>query len=399
MPLITCTRRYENAALVFAYGAVTINLTRTSWHLQGDVATQMKHLLQKAWTAHRLVDVDGLHHGSSRIFDRMHVSLKRIATCIFMEISLMAFKCHDRAFAILREAISMLQMLKIGKHTRNDTELPHFEVARRQRLYWEAYIHERFLSMVTGFRTALEPLSSGYPFPDDSIPANIDLGWSRLIKLFNTMDQDFLAYHHQPNDGGSNVPPMPASWIESKQAELDNDEHNASQDEKALIAAGKGGLTEFQHADLFVTRLWMRTLIWELALQRNLLSTALRPNAHEGLSVHYPTLRLSSQLRNLVSRLGSVASIGTHGSGILQKLFDITTTIANVLNLPFGDGQTQEDFRMQMEDFFFLVQFLFQFERIDRSQRHYLRLELEKLQGRYFAVVDFGGLAATSPDE
>jgi hypothetical protein len=428
---------HQDAALVYGFAAVTVNLSQTSsWTLvNGDVAAQVHDLMQRSLVAHRLADL-GPGPGPARRLGELSITVKRVMTCIFLEITMMAFRLFQRSFVILREAISLVQSFKVYRYTaedhNNDATNDHHdssaprrasctttitlgraEVARRQRLYWECFIHERFVNIMSGCPSVLPPLSSGLPLQDTTIPPHVDLGFRHLISLFCVMDDSFLSHWNAQQDPGRPVPEaMTALWIESKQAELDrNEAETTAEDERLRVTAAAAsisqnadiasarvaGLTELQHADIFVTRLWLRTLVWQLALSNGLLRSAPPQTAHQGLSLHFPAHRLSAQLRGLVSRLGSVASIGTHGSGILQKLFEITTTVADVLALPPGQtpGEEGDDVRARIEDFLFLVSFLFRFERISREERDYMREKLEVLQQLYTGV-DFGSLAVSS---
>ncbi|KAJ4865340.1 hypothetical protein T069G_01870 [Trichoderma breve] len=139
----------------------------------------------------------------------------------------------------------------------------------------------------------------------------------------------------------------------------------------------------------------MRTLLWQFGLTHRFLRSVPSQNIHEGLSIHFPAHRLSVQLRALVSRLENVSTIVTHGIGILQKIFEITSTAADVLALPVGYGQTQEEISSRIEDFAFLVKFLFSFERAEKEQRDYLREKLEGLQQQY-PMVNFADMVGSS---
>jgi hypothetical protein len=380
----------EDAALAYAFAAVTANLTKTSWTLDGDLITLMTDLMQKSLESHRRADFG--FNDPSGMLSELPISVKRIMTCIFLEITMMAFKRFDRSFAILREAISMIHALKIHQYTGAEA-FGSYEVSRRQRLYWEAFIHERFMTAVAGYPSIMPPLRTGLPFFDDSIPSHIEAGFNRLIHMFRIMDQPFLSQWTSEHSSEPERPRFTVDWLEGKLTELDEDETRAAKDDEALRASGRAGLTELQHADVFITRVWMRTLVWQLALSQQMLSSSPPETSHEGLSLHFPVQQLSTQLRTLVSQLGSVASVGTHGSGILQKLFEITNTVADVMALPIW---TQEDIETRMEDFVYLVRFLFSFERIPKGQRSYLREKLAVLQQTY-TVVDFSELAKTSP--
>ncbi|KAM4061150.1 fungal zn(2)-Cys(6) binuclear cluster domain-containing protein [Hirsutella rhossiliensis] len=394
--IATMHSNFEDAALVHAFGAVTINLTQTSWTLHGDVAAQMTSLVHYSLWAHRKAEL-ARESDASGLQSELPITVKRIMTCIFNEISLMAFKRFDRSFAALREAIAMIQMLNVHQYTDGDTLLGPKEVSRRQRMYWEAYIHERFLCIVSGFPCIMVPLRTGLPITDSSVPSWVTLGFNRLIHLFGIMDGPLLTHWAAQHDPTELAPAVTARWIEIKQAELDQDEARAAEAAGDMTTGGHGALSELQHVDLFVTRLWLRTLVWQLALSHRLLRSAPPQNSHEGLSLHFPAQRLSAQLRSLVGRLGSISSVVNHGSGLLQKLFEITSTVADVLALPRATSQAPEEARARIEDFFFLVRFLFSFERTQKHQRDYLREKLEALQHVYGAI-DFGDIASASPN-
>lgn len=401
---------HEDAALVHAFGAVTINLTHTSWAIHGphgDVASQMTSLIQLSMNARSKADMCG-HTDGAYLRCEMPLTVKRVMAGIWNECSLMAFKRFDRSFASLRESICMLQMMNIHQYSE---KTPHGlslgEISRLQRMYWEAYIHERFVCIMSGLPCALIPLPTPLPLTDPSIPPYVTVGFNRLIRLFQLMDAPLLAHWTTQSSLTGNAPTITAEWIETKQAQLDADEAEtaeAARELELLARSSESGgsgdkgiiipLTEEQHADLFVTRLWLRTLVWQLALSHGLLRSAPPLNAHEGFSLHFPAARLSSQLRQLVSRLRDTTSIITHGSGILQKLFEITSSVADVLALPLRPGgqgttTTQEEGKARVEDFLFVVRFLFGFERAQKHHREYLLEKLETLRGMYTAV-DFG---------
>ncbi|KAL2189303.1 hypothetical protein L209DRAFT_752557 [Thermothelomyces heterothallicus CBS 203.75] len=384
---------YEDAALVHAFGAITLNLTQPSWNLHGNVASQMTLLVQHSLWAYRKADM-GKDTSADYLLNEMPLTVKRAMVGIWNECSLMAFRRFDRSFASLREAITMIQMLNIHRYSENNLcGLTRREVSRQQRMYWEAYIHERFLCVMSGYPCTMIPLRTGLPITDPDVPPHVTVGFNRLIRLFQIMDAPLLA--HWAAQDMPDAPTITAEWIEHKQAQLDADEAETAEAARDLAASGAGALSEEQHVDLFVTRLWLRTLVWQLALSHGLLRSAPPRDAHEGFSLHFPAQRLSAQLRGLVSRLRHTSSIITHGSGILQKLFEITSTVADVLALPRGPGQTQEEARARVEDFLFLVRFIFSFERTQKHHREYLLDKLNTLREMY-TVVDFGTLGRTS---
>jgi hypothetical protein len=147
-----------------------------------------------------------------------------------------------------------------------------------------------------------------------------------------------------------------------------------------MSTAGHAGFTELQRADLFITRLWLRTLLWQLALSQGLLRSGASDTTHEGLSLQFPASRLSIQLRSLVDRLDSIVSIATQGSGIIQKLFEIASTIADVLALPAGHHQAEDGLRSHVKDFLYVVNFLLDLGLMRENQKEYLREKYHMLQ-------------------
>lgn len=97
------------------------------------------------------------------------------------------------------------------------------------------------------------------------------------------------------------------------------------------------------------------------------------------LSLLFP-VRLSQQLRLQVTSMSREA-IEIHGSGIVQKLFEITDTIADVLiNIPAGN---LEETALRVDDFIFLLEFVFTFPTLDQTRRGILRSKLETLQSMF----------------
>ncbi|CAG5184518.1 uncharacterized protein ALTATR162_LOCUS10949 [Alternaria atra] len=383
---------FENAALVYAYAAATTFLSQTSDTLHGDVAMQLNELVQYSLEAHKRAEITLDDQG--RLDEKPAPTNKRIMTCIYLEIAMMAFKRFDRSFSILREAITMLQVRQVMMR---DRPAPPADFLAYQRLYREAWIHERFLTITSGYPSVLAPLVPARPAADPNTPMHIEAGFNRLIHLFSILDDTFLASWH----GHDNT--ITAGWIEAKQVQLDQDEIDAAEAERDLWNRGHTGLSERQHADLFITRLWLRTSLWQLALSNGFLRFAPSRDTHEGLSLLFPVQRLTTQLHSLVSRLDSIASISSQGSGILQKLFEVTSTIADVLAL--YPARNQEDggwvrggaattegggsgsgLDSHIEDFGYVARFLLSFEGVRETQKVYLREKLEMLHQSHVVV-------------
>ncbi|CAG1974743.1 unnamed protein product [Fusarium graminearum] len=364
----------EDAALVYAYAAVTTFLSQTADNSHGSVAAQISNLVYHSLEAHHRAGISS--HGPGRVDEGVSHSIKRIVTCIYLEISTMGLTRLDRSFSFIREAISLIQVMEVQQRTLPDPARTPYSMARFQQVYWEAYIHERFLTIADGYPSIMPPLHTNLSPTDASTPEHIRVGFNCLIELFLILDETFLAcwQSQRGSIGGLTV-----QWIENKQVQLDQAEMNAASAEARMSTAGHAGFTELQRADLFITRLWLRTLLWQLALSQGLLHSGSSDTTHEGLSLQFPASRLSIQLRSLVGRLDSIVSIATQGSGIIQKLFEIASTIADVLALPAGHD-AEDGLRSHVKDFLYVVNFLLELGLMRENQKEYLREKYHMLQ-------------------
>jgi hypothetical protein len=340
----------EATAFLYSLAAVTINLVRVED--KGSVV-EVQELISKA------IDM------RSPINLAFQPSVLKTVTDIFLQICLFGLQKPELGFFYLREAISMLHMLHID-NAEEMASLPPVERARRQRLYWQCFVHERFAALAIYKPTALLPLPSGLPDRDPSLPISIQQGWNAIIETFLLVDTEFVAYWI--GDCSS----CTCEWIELKHRALDDDTWQTN------VSA----LSAMQQADLVVTRQWLRTLTWQIAMSNMLLSSKAKDDA---LSLSLP-LRLSSQLRHFIERL-SHTSLGVHGSGILNKLFDITDAILDVvIHLPRQSELAPT--RERVDDVLFLKRFLFSFPRVEDLHKRILNEKLSKISELYPEIAE-----------
>lgn len=358
----TMTTDHEARAFVYAFGGCTLNLTRTGRRRTDDVVRKINHLVQEAIKARGLV------------MPNLHSSVPQCMTSLFLHNCLMTSRDCDTAFFYMRDAITLIQLLRIDNM--DETLLPP-ERARRQRLYWEAYIHERFLAILD-YRQAILPPLQNLPEDDPTIPIAIQEGFNQIIKLFKLFDAEFLQNWLGRQTNGPSITP---DWIEQKDKEL-------AVGEDGDLPQGFEVLTPMQRADLIVTRHWMRTLVWRLAMTNTLLSSG---SSKECLSLLFP-LRLSNQLGYQVTRIDK-EDIEIHGSGIVQKLFEIADTIADVvLHIPAHDlKETQR----RVADFEFWLNFVFTFSILDQARRNILNDKHKRIQEMFETVSAYSGSPST----
>jgi len=346
----------EAASFTYAFAAVTINLARTAF----DLREQISHLLTRALEHRELLGLENI----------TQPWLLRIMTSIFLEICFMGLRKTSLGFYYLRDAISLLQLLRISspEHT---CHLSVPERARLQRVYWECFIHERYTALSNYLPLILPPLPSGLPEHDPTLPPNIQSGWSLIIQTFLPVDTDFVRYWL--DDRSAATP----AWLESKHRQLQ------LSDSAWHVALAR--LSDMQQADLIITRQWLRTLLWQIALSSPVLLSS------EALSL---PLHLSSQLRLFLQRLGP-NSVSIHGSSILNKLFEITNAIADVvIHLP---DASRDETMARVDDILFLKDFIFGFERIEEQQKRILIDKFERMRERLPEMEEVRALVGTLP--
>jgi hypothetical protein len=342
----------EACSFLYAFAAVTINLTKTDpMQFAPDIKYQVGSMMDRCFE-----QMEPMHMNAEP-------SLLKVMRNIFAEICLMGLSKMDLGFFYLREAIAMLQILGVGNADPSFVDA-HPDKHKLIRAYWECFIHERYTALTDYKPTCLHQLSR-LPEHDPTIEPGIEQGWLNLIKTFLLVDEPFINYWV-----GDRML-VTADWIEAKHRELEDEqwEHEVHL------------LTQMQQADLIITRQWLRTLTWQMALSNILLSS--NPK-NESMSLTLP-LRLSSQLRQFLSGMRP-KDVGIHGTGILQKLFEITITIADVV-IHHPDA-TKEDMLLRADDVLFLKKFVLSFPRILDAHKEELSHRIEQMMAKYPEILD-----------
>ncbi|KAK0946404.1 hypothetical protein LTR29_002166 [Friedmanniomyces endolithicus] len=344
----------EARAFVYGLVAVSINLTHSLRTTEASPGLPCDPSVQVAQWASRALEA------MSPILLENDVTVRRITTVLFLHVCLMGLRRHVLAFYYLRQAVSMVQMLRVDDASAIMASAGSSEQARRERLYWEVFVHERFYSISEQRTVLLLPLTR-LPDLDDRFPYSVHHGFVQIIRLFLLIDSDFLAKWFATFHGVQDVTP---DWIRAKHAEIDAE--SAGNDEEVT------GLSEMQQADLVITKHWLRMLVWQIAMSKCLLSSEA---SERHMSLLFP-VRISARLRKLLTDISKQA-IEVHGSGIQQKLFELTDTIGNViLTVP---AASLEETRQRVGDFKFLYELWVSLPRPNILQKELLQSKLEKL--------------------
>ncbi|OIW24784.1 RING-3 protein [Coniochaeta ligniaria NRRL 30616] len=240
-------------------------------------------------------------------------SLTSVQTSFFLFSAFFCLGNDNSAWFYLREAITLLQLLRLDEESTYSLSLADNVVLSvySRRMFWVLFITERAYALqrhrALTLRKSIElpPLDSG---PESHIlPGFLD-----LISLFQHFDNDFFAIWNQ----SSMTYATSAEFLVRLQNVL------------AYSLPSTAGCTESQLADLLVSREWLKTMVWQLCVSRTLLSSS---SNEESMSLRYP-VKIARDVV-LVSRLLPLKAFEANGVGILEKVFDIGCSLADVLCL------------------------------------------------------------------
>lgn len=346
------TNQLSNA-LVHSLAAMTIKMTRSNF----DDAEGASKLSEALYT--RAVQLRGPVMPDHQVTVGSIMIPLIAATCLYAN-----YYNLDMAFYYFREAVTGLQVLYgTGIGPSRKGQLTSADRSQIQRLHWVLFVHERHQSLAAQSSALMSALQQLIP-QDPAIPDVAIAGFNRIIDLFRIVDSDFLEHWRNKLS-----PTLSSAWIAKKQSEL-GDNSEPWEDESVP-------LSHFQKVDLIVTRHWLRTLVWQMALSKFLL-TSDDDVEHECMKIVFPA-RISRHLRLVLTDMPR-QMVEIHGTGILQKIFDITTTLADLLEhffIPAGDEQVVS---AHLGDFVFLHQFLLSMSEFQYVDKNVLGSRYETIQ-------------------
>ncbi|KAF4980245.1 hypothetical protein FZEAL_3704 [Fusarium zealandicum] len=218
----------------------------------------------------------------------------------------------------LRESITYVQLLGLGQPDLY-THLDKREKSLRLRVYWLLFISERTYSAQHDLPTVLQPIDEMPEVEDDSGDKRLMQAFASLTRLFAYLEGNLMAT-------SSNQQPLERQKLVSYQTALCMDSHNQAD-------------LEAQRVDLFVTRQWIRLLLWEYTARNFAMSCYPEDQA---FSLFLP-VKIGHEMLSLFSIVTDVAikshgygmrvllAVGGHESGFLRKIhvrmsqFDLDT--------------------------------------------------------------------------
>lgn len=240
-------------------------------------------------------------------------SLTTVQTSFFLFSAFFCLGNDNSAWFYLREAITLLQLLRLDEESTYSSFLADDAVLSlySRRMFWVLFITERAYALQRHRALTLRK-SIELPSVDSGSERHILLGFLDLISLFQHFDNDFLAIWNQ----SSMTHATSTEFLVRLQNVLD------------YSLPSTAGCTQSQLADLLVSREWLKTMVWQLCVSRTLLSSS---SNEESMSFRYP-VKIARDVV-LVSRLLPLNAFEANGVGILEKLFDIGCSLADVLCL------------------------------------------------------------------
>lgn len=239
-------------------------------------------------------------------------SLTTIQTSFFLFSAYFCLGKDNPAWFYLREAITITQLLRFHQEETYELLGTSSSLAvYARRMFWVLFITERAYALqrhrlLTLHQTiSLPPIESG---PEGPILS----GFLELIFLFNNFDDEFL-----------NLWNLQSSVFDTSTTSLSRLQ-NRLQDGLYNISS----YTKSQQADLIISRQWLKTMIWQLCVSKALLSSH---SDEESMSISYP-VTISRDVIHLSAVLPP-AAFEANGIGIVEKLFDIGCSLADVLTL------------------------------------------------------------------
>ncbi|RYO83700.1 hypothetical protein DL766_007681 [Monosporascus sp. MC13-8B] len=202
------------------------------------------------------------------------------------------------------QAITVAQMMRLDRES-SYTSLSETEQQMRRRILWLLYVTERGVALLHRLPVILKPTTL-FPFPQDDthvLPAFLE-----LVHLFWIFDRSGIFEILEDADCNGPTVPMAQRCLDILQDTLQEDSTNFEPSNYV------------QKADLFVTRQWMRTVVWRAAASLGLHATALNP------------VRIGKEFLSFMSQLPREA-IESHGPTIEYKTF------------PLESGQRVEEVR------------------------------------------------------
>ncbi|RGP63000.1 hypothetical protein FLONG3_10045 [Fusarium longipes] len=205
----------------------------------------------------------------------------------------------------LRESVTQVQLMQLG-YPETYAHLNKPEQSLRLRIYWLVLITERTYSAQHGLQAVLQVIDVFPDIQDDMADERRMQAFVSLTRLFAYLESNLTTF-------SSNQQPLERQKLVSYQAALCLDSHDHA-------------AREAQRVDLFVTRQWIRLILWEYTARHFAMSCY--PD-DEAFSLFLP-VKIGHKMLSLFSMVTN-AAIKTHGYGIELKVFRLADAMLDIV--------------------------------------------------------------------
>ncbi|ETS85653.1 hypothetical protein PFICI_03678 [Pestalotiopsis fici W106-1] len=210
-----------------------------------------------------------------------------------------------KSLLYLRQAITISQMMRLERESSYDG-LPETEQQMRRRVLWLLFVTERGVAMLHKLPVILKPAII-LPTPVGDDQAHVLPAFLKLVNLFWMFDQSGIFDILQNSDSDlSNLTTTARGCLGLLQDHLQDN------------AIDYDSSNDVQKADIFVTRQWMRAVLWRAAVRFGVATMASSP------------IRIAKEFLNFMSHLPKTA-IEAHGPTMEFKTYDIATAVIDAV--------------------------------------------------------------------
>ncbi|KAK5088272.1 hypothetical protein LTR05_002489 [Lithohypha guttulata] len=234
-------------------------------------------------------------------------TLLSVQASFFMFASYFGLEKANAAWYHLREATTLAHMLGMNEEATYKVGDPE-ENKRNRRFYWLVLVTERAfclhrhkpLSMLATIELPIVDVNS----PD----APILHGFLYLASLFRLIDDEFMVLW---NKAKTECTPSYLSRLQNQLVDALP---------RVLLC------TENQAADVKITQHWLRCMVWQLSISNGYLSSS---SSDLAMSFRYP-IEIAKDLIQDVNSM-NIEAMEVHGVGLIEKLFDMSCTLSDVI--------------------------------------------------------------------
>lgn len=209
-----------------------------------------------------------------------------------------------KSLLYLRQALTLAQILRLDRES-SYAGLPESEQQMRRRILWLLFVTERGVAMLHKLPVILKT-NVAFPLPGPHDRSDILPAFLKLINLFWVFDQSGIFEILQNSDSDlSDMNATARGCLDLLQNRLmDN-------------AADYEPSNDVQKADIFVTRQWMRAVLWRAAMRF-------------GATLAVDPVRIGEEFLAFMTQLPQTA-IEAHGPTIEAKTYDIATAVIDAM--------------------------------------------------------------------